>query len=94
MKPGHWLAEILVAAGGIYSLRLLWLYRGQRDAAGRHMRRVGVGGLLLWLMILLRDLMNYENLSTGAVWILAVLAIGAGALGYRWLTAKHPNGSR
>ena len=94
MKRGHWPAEIIGAAGAVYGLRLVWLYRGQKDAGGRHMRRVGVGGLLLWLMIVLADLTEYGNLSTGVAWALTVLGIGAGAFGYRWLMAKHPNGRR
>jgi hypothetical protein len=58
------------------------------------MRWVGVGGLLIWSMIVLADLTEYGDLSTGVAWALTVLGIGVGALGYRWLMAKHPNGRR
>ena len=88
------LVEVYAAGAALYFLRSLWLSRGRDDKVGRHERRTSLGGLLLMLMIPVADLLEYGNLPTGVMFVLAVLGIGAGALGYRWLTAKLPNDRR
>ncbi len=94
MRPTTRLVEIYAAGAALYFLRSLWLSRGRDDEGGRHERRTSLGGLLLMLMIPVADLLEYGNLSTGVMWLLTVLGIGVGALGYRWLMAKPPNGRR